>query len=65
MEKIEQGSIKYNKSAEEIVLDIVGHYSYPVLFNFPSGHISDNRAVYIGRRARVVQKGLEASLSWI
>lgn len=65
MEKIEQGSIKYNKSAEEIVLDIVGHYSYPVLFNFPSGHISDNRAVYIGRRARVVQKGLEASLSWL
>lgn len=65
MEKIEQGSIKYNKSAEEIVLDIVGHYNYPVLFNFPAGHICDNRAIYMGRKARVIQKGLEASLAWL
>ncbi|MCU0377695.1 MAG: LD-carboxypeptidase [Bacteroidales bacterium] len=65
MEKIEQGSIIHNKSTEEIVLDIVGHYNYPVLFNFPAGHISDNRAIYIGRKARVTQSGLEASLTWL
>jgi muramoyltetrapeptide carboxypeptidase len=65
MEKIEHGNVKYDKSAEEIILDIVGHYSYPVLFNCPAGHISDNRALYIGRKARVVQRGLEASLTYL
>jgi muramoyltetrapeptide carboxypeptidase len=65
MEKIGNDKVRYNKSAEEIVLDIVGHYSYPVLFNFPAGHVADNRAFYMGRRARLTQNGLEASLTYI
>ncbi len=65
MEKIGNDKVSYNKSAEEIVLDIVGHYSYPVLFNFPAGHVADNRAFYMGRRASLKQNGLEASLTYI
>jgi muramoyltetrapeptide carboxypeptidase len=65
MEKIGNDKISYNKSAEEIVLDIVGHYSYPVLFNFPAGHVADNRAFYMGRRARLTQDGITASLTYI
>src|SRR5512133_883139 len=65
MEKMEQGNVTYNKSAEEIILDIAGHYNYPIIFNFPAGHISDNRAVYMGREAVVTQKGLEASLVFV
>ncbi|HUW92230.1 MAG TPA: LD-carboxypeptidase [Bacteroidales bacterium] len=65
MEKMEQGNVIYNKSAEEIILDIAGHYSYPIIFNFPAGHISDNRAVYMGREAVITQKGLEAALTFV
>ncbi len=65
MEKIENGRVEYNKSAEEIVLDIAGHYSYPIVFNFPAGHIADNRALYMGRMAKLTQKGLEASLIYL
>ena len=65
MEKIGNDKVSYNKSAEEIVLDIVGHYSYPVLFNFPAGHVADNRAFYMGRRARLKQDGMVASLTYI
>ncbi len=65
MEKMEQGNVRYNKSTEEIILDIVGHYNYPILFNFPSGHICDNRAIYLGREAVVIQKGIEASLTYL
>lgn len=65
MEKMTQGSTPFNRGIEEIVLDIVGHYSYPVVFNFPSGHIADNRAVFIGRDASLKQTGREASLSFI
>jgi muramoyltetrapeptide carboxypeptidase len=65
MEKIGNDKVSYNKSAEEIVLDIVGHYSYPVLFNFPAGHVADNRAFYMGRRARLTQNGITASLTYV
>jgi len=65
MEKMEQGNVTYNKSAEEIILDIAGHYNYPIIFNFPAGHIRDNRAVYMGRKAHVTQNGLDASLTFV
>jgi muramoyltetrapeptide carboxypeptidase len=65
MEKMEQGNVTYNKSSEEIILDIAGHYNYPIIFNFPAGHISDNRAVYMGREAVIKQNGLEASLTFV
>jgi muramoyltetrapeptide carboxypeptidase len=65
MEKMTQGSVPYNRSIEEIILDIVGHYSYPVVFNYPAGHISDNRAMFIGRQALLTQFGRSASLTYI
>ena len=65
MDKMTQGTVPYNRSVEEIVLDIVGHYSYPVVFNFPAGHISDNRAIFIGRQALLTQYGRSASLTYI
>jgi muramoyltetrapeptide carboxypeptidase len=46
-------------------MNVVSGYDYPVLFNFPAGHIPDNRALYLGRDARINQSGREAVLSWI
>jgi len=65
MEKMTYGSVKYNRTIEDIILDIVGHYGYPVIFNFPSGHIADNRAVFMGRQAVLTQTGRDASLSFV
>ncbi len=38
-------------TAKEIVRDAVSQYTYPVCFNFPAGHLDDNRALIIGRKA--------------
>ena len=39
----------FGKTAEEIIYDTVKEYSYPVCFNFPAGHIKDNRALVMGK----------------
>jgi muramoyltetrapeptide carboxypeptidase len=65
MVKISEGDQVFNRSVEEIVLDNAGRYGYPVVFNFPAGHINDNRALYMGRRARLMQDGTKASLTWL
>ena len=49
--EIAEESIPFGQTPEEIIWDLVKEYNYPVCFNFPSGHIDDNRAMIIGKRA--------------
>ncbi len=43
----------YGKSAYEIILEHVKEYNYPVLFNFPAGHIQKNFALTMGSEVLV------------
>lgn len=53
MNKMTDVRIPWGKSIEETVFDAVREYDYPVIFNFPGGHIADNRAVYIGKETGI------------
>ncbi len=45
-------------SIESIILDKMSYRNIPVCFGFPAGHINDNRAIVLGKKARlVVEKG--------
>jgi len=40
--------IPFGQTPEEVILALVKEYDYPVCFNFPTGHIADNRAMVLG-----------------
>ncbi len=42
MTKMHDNGIPFGKTAEEIIADKVREYNYPVLFNFPAGHVEEN-----------------------
>jgi len=48
MTEMKDNAIPYGQTAEEIVLDAVKEYNYPVCFSFPAGHIQKNMALYLG-----------------
>jgi muramoyltetrapeptide carboxypeptidase len=64
MNKMEETSLPWGKSPEQIISAIVSEYSYPVFFNFPAGHINDNRAFYIGMKAKISLDGGKAVLKY-
>ena len=39
----------FGQSVEEIILNLVEEYKYPVCFGFPAGHLSDNHAIIFGK----------------
>jgi len=47
--EISEESIPFGQTPEEIIWDLVKEYDYPVCFNFPTGHIEDNRAMVLGK----------------
>lgn len=38
----------FGKSVEEVILEHTKHLNIPICFDFPAGHINDNRAIILG-----------------
>jgi muramoyltetrapeptide carboxypeptidase len=65
MTKIRESTIPWGKDVEQTILGIVNEFNYPVLFNFPAGHIADNWAFYIGKEAKIEINGDKAALLYV
>jgi muramoyltetrapeptide carboxypeptidase len=50
MTQMHDNTIPFGYSAYEIIYNIVAEYQFPVCFDFPAGHIDDNRAIIMGRK---------------
>lgn len=53
MTQMQDNTIPFGRSAYEIVMDVVREYQYPVGYDFPAGHIEDNRALILGREVQL------------
>jgi len=51
MSDMNDNAIPFGKTAEEIILDHVAKYDYPVCFNFEAGHTKTNLALVMGAEA--------------
>ncbi|RZK46289.1 MAG: LD-carboxypeptidase [Pedobacter sp.] len=47
--EVGEESIPFGQTIEEVIWELVRDYKYPVCFNFPCGHIDDNRAMILGK----------------
>ncbi|WP_281987882.1 S66 peptidase family protein [Aquimarina aggregata] len=65
MSKMHDNNIPFGKKAKGIILDVVSDYNFPVVFNFPMGHIEDNRALMLGAEAFLEIKEDEVKLEYI
>ena len=53
MTSMNDNDIPWGKDALEIIQDVLKDYKFPVIFNFPGGHLKDNRALILGRTVSV------------
>ena len=65
MTDMKDNTIPFGKNAEEIILDAVKEYHYPVCFNFPAGHIDRNLALYFGKEIEFKVSNEGVSLNYL
>jgi len=51
--EVKDNEIPFGQTVPEIIMDVVKNYNYPVCFDFPAGHVPDNRSLILGRKLRM------------
>lgn len=54
MTAMKDSEVPYGLSVEEVILAHVRDLNVPVAFDFPAGHIDDNRAIILGRESSLL-----------
>lgn len=50
MSKLRKNTTLWGTSVEQLILDALAEYDFPIAFNMPAGHEKDNRAMIFGKR---------------
>ncbi|PHS67515.1 MAG: LD-carboxypeptidase [Flavobacterium sp.] len=64
MTQMHDNDIPFGKTAEEIILEICKEFDFPIVFNFPAGHLEDNRALVLGREVELEINTLDVQLKF-
>lgn len=55
----------FGQRYEDIIMDKVNEYNFPIAFHYPAGHIDDNRALIFGKQVQLIVDDERVSLSYI
>lgn len=64
MSDMRDNTIPFGKNAVEIINDYTRNSNYPVIFNFPAGHMEDNYPLILGKEAEMLVEQGKALLSY-
>ncbi len=53
MSKLRKNTTLWGTSIEQLILDALEEYDFPIAFNMPAGHEKDNRALVLGREVEL------------
>ncbi len=56
MSKMRKNTTLWGTSVEQLILDALADYDFPIAFNMPAGHEKDNRALILGRTIKLEVK---------
>lgn len=65
MTDLEDTTISFGHSVEQIILHHFKYRNIPIAFNFPAGHINDNRALIFGKKCQIVVNETASVLSYL
>lgn len=61
--EIHPEEIPFGQTPEEVIQQLTNTFNFPVCFNFPCGHIADNRAMTIGKQCKLEISGQKVSFT--
>jgi len=63
--EIKDNDIPFGQTVAQIIMDVVAEYGYPVCFDFPTGHVPDNRSLILGRKIKMIVAGEKVEISYL
>ncbi len=64
MSKVKKNTTKFGKPIQQIILDVVANYNFPVAFNMKAGHEPDNRALIFGKEVKLAVNSQQSSVTF-
>jgi len=62
MTKLRTNTTLWGTSVEQLILDALSDYDFPIAFNMPAGHEKDNQALILGRTIQLVVSSSQSSI---
>ncbi len=62
--ELKDNEIPFGQTAEQIIAESVKDYGFPVCYNFPAGHISDNLALVFGKKVNLIVNNQSVTLTY-
>ncbi len=65
MSNMNDNTIPFGSTAKQIIFDVCKEYDFPIYFDFPAGHVVDNRALIMGRKVQLAIGRKQSTVNFI